>query len=294
MPSNSIEMDNAATQRAAQAIASADAILIGAGAGMGVDGGLPDFRGREGFWNAYPPYAGLGLDFQAMASPRWFRDDPPLAWGFYGHRLELYRATPPHAGHAILKRWSDRAPRGAFVFTSNVDGHFQRAGFDDDRVCEVHGAINTFQCLADCGVGLFPADDWTVTIDESTMRAAHPLPSCPRCGALARPNILMFGDAGWDPARSDAQERRLGAWLRGIRDDGARLVIIECGAGTAIPTVRSLCQSVAKEHEATLIRVNTRDPRVPPGQISIAERALAALVAIDEFREGKAPNEPHA
>jgi len=271
-----------AFQQAAHTIASADAILIGAGAGMGVDGGLPDFRGREGFWNAYPPYAGLGLDFQAMASPRWFREDPALAWGFYGHRLELYRATPPHPGYAILKQWTERAPRGGFVFTSNVDGHFQRAGFDADRVCEVHGAINTLQCVVECGAGLFPADEWTVTIDEATMRAVGPLPSCPRCGVLARPNILMFGDWGWDPSRSDAQERRLTAWLAALRADGARLAVVECGAGTAIPTVRSLCQNVAAKHEATLIRINTRDPRVPPGHVSIPERALKALQAIDE------------
>lgn len=43
---------------AADAIRSADALLIGAGAGMGVDSGLPDFRGAEGFWKAYPPFRG--------------------------------------------------------------------------------------------------------------------------------------------------------------------------------------------------------------------------------------------
>src|SRR3954471_3290794 len=117
------------SRRAAEAIASADALLIGAGAGMGVDSGLPDFRGPEGFWRAYPPYARLGLGFAALADPRWFRDDPTLAWGFYGHRLGLYRRTRPHAGFALLQRWASRMPMGGFVSTSNVDGQFQRAGF---------------------------------------------------------------------------------------------------------------------------------------------------------------------
>ena len=36
-----------------------DALLVAAGAGMGVDSGLPDFRGDEGFWRAYPPFAAL-------------------------------------------------------------------------------------------------------------------------------------------------------------------------------------------------------------------------------------------
>src|SRR5687767_9842489 len=84
--------------RAAAAVRDADALLVTAGAGMGVDSGLPDFRGTEGFWRAYPAFARLGLRFEQLASPAWFARDPHLAWGFYGHRLNLYRATTPHAG----------------------------------------------------------------------------------------------------------------------------------------------------------------------------------------------------
>ena len=71
-----------ALDRAALAIATADALLIGAGAGMGVDSGLPDFRGKEGFWRAYPPYQRLGLDFVALANPRWFTEDADPGLGF--------------------------------------------------------------------------------------------------------------------------------------------------------------------------------------------------------------------
>ncbi len=76
-------------RRAADAIRGASALLIGAGAGMGVDSGLPDFRGNEGFWKAYPPFR--GRQFAEMSTPHWFRTDPALAWGFFGHRLNLYR-----------------------------------------------------------------------------------------------------------------------------------------------------------------------------------------------------------
>ena len=75
-------MDESAVQDAVEAIRGTEALLIGAGAGMGVDSGLPDFRGNQGFWKAYPPYQKLGLDFVSLANPRWFRDDPSLAWGF--------------------------------------------------------------------------------------------------------------------------------------------------------------------------------------------------------------------
>jgi hypothetical protein len=53
---------------AAEEVRSADALLITAGAGMGVDSGLPDFRGTQGFWRAYPAIAKLGLSFQQMAN----------------------------------------------------------------------------------------------------------------------------------------------------------------------------------------------------------------------------------
>jgi NAD-dependent SIR2 family protein deacetylase len=264
--------------RAAEAIVSADALVIGAGAGMGVDSGLPDFRGRDGFWQAYPPYAELGLDFASIANPRWFQRDPALAWGFYGHRLGLYRQTRPHAGFAILRAWADRMHKGAFVYTSNVDGQFQRAGFDASRIVEVHGAIDQMQCLAECGVGIFPAEPYRVVIDSSTMRAEEPLPDCPGCGGLARPNILMFGDWAWDSSVSNQQSRRFTGWLGTIGD--ARLVVVECGAGTAIPTIRYGSEELCRRFGATIIRINVRDPEVPDGQIGIPMGASAALHAI--------------
>src|SRR5262249_29045641 len=147
-----------AVRRAAKAIREADALIIGAGAGMGVDSGLPDFRGPQGFWHAYPPYEKLGLKFTDLANPSWFRDDPALAWGFYGHRFELYRKIIPHAGFSVLKKWADRIPGGTFVFTSNVDGHFQRAGFDENFVVECHGSLNWLQCTGFCGSGIWPVD----------------------------------------------------------------------------------------------------------------------------------------
>ncbi len=265
--------------RAAAAIAAADAILIGAGAGMGVNSGLPDFRGPQGFWRAYPPYERLGLHFAAVANPRWFVQDPELAWGFYGHRMGLYRRTEPHEGFAILRRWAERMPRGGFVYTSNVNGHFQRAGFDPDRIVEVHGTIAAMQCLADCGVGVFPSDPYDVAIDEETMRGVPPLPSCPNCGALARPNILMFGDGGWDSSDSDAQHRRLGAWLRTLGKAGA--VVIELGAGMAVPTIRIMSEDFIDRPGGTLIRINPRELDGPAGYIAIPMGALAALRAIE-------------
>jgi NAD-dependent SIR2 family protein deacetylase len=264
-------------QQATEIIARADALVVAAGAGMGVDSGLPDFRGTDGFWRAYPPFAALGLRFEEVANPRWFDRDPELAWGFYGHRLNLYRQTQPHTGFHILREWADKMPRGAGVFTSNVDGHFQRAGFDDGRIEEHHGSLNFLQCTVPCGEEIWPADDVEIYVDEETFRAEEPLPRCPHCGALARPNVLMFSDGRWVWNRSEAQRQRLKTWLDTL--ENAELVVIECGAGTAIPSVRYFSEEL-QSAGATLIRINPREADGPLGTISLESGALAVLEAI--------------
>ena len=243
--------------RAARAVRGAASLVFTAGAGMGVDSGLPDFRGSEGFWNAYPAAKKLGLRFEELASPRWFAQDPALAWGFYGHRLALYRATKPHDGYAILARWAAEKRGGAFVFTSNVDGHFQKAGFSEESIHECHGSLHWLQCTdSSCGREAWPADGYVPDVDPESLRAARPWPVCPECGAVARPNVLMFGDFAWNSARSDEQESLLDEWLSSAPRP---TTVVECGAGTAIPTVRWFGERLARRAGAFLVRINPRD-----------------------------------
>ncbi len=245
-------------QKAKQLLEESDAIFITAGAGIGVDSGLPDFRGVEGFWKAYPRAKELGLQFEEMANPEWFLSDPQLAWAFYGHRLHLYRDTVPHEGFAKLLELSRSKKHGAFVFTSNVDGQFQKAGFLDERVIECHGSIHSLQCINNCKKNLWRADDTTIEIEDG-FRAKEPLPSCPSCGAMARPNILMFGDYSWEYSRTNRQRERLVQWLEKIETENSKLVIIELGAGTAVPTVRETSEQIADRFDIPLIRINPRE-----------------------------------
>lgn len=258
--------------RCADLIGEADALIIGAGAGMGVDSGLPDFRGPGGFWNIYPALGRAGLRFEEIANPEAFRRHPELAWGFYGHRLDLYRQTRPGPAFAMLREIADTLPYGAFVFTSNVDGHFQQAGFADERVCEIHGSIHHLQCLAPCSAALWSAKPFQPEVDQAACRLRNPPPTCPRCGGLARPNILMFGDDGWLSARTDQQQGALMRWRERVK----RPLVIEIGAGMAIPTVRWFC-----EHQgAPLIRINPDAGDIPGEGVALAMGASAALQGI--------------
>ena len=263
---------------AVELIDAADALIVAAGAGMGVDSGLPDFRGNEGFWKAYPALARAKMDFTRIANPAAFHHHPELAWGFYGHRLNLYRQTIPHAGFQLLRRWGQTKPMGIAVFTSNVDGQFQKAGFTDSPINECHGSIHRLQCLEPCSDDIWPADDFSPLIDEDRCLLINEPPHCPKCGGLARPNILMFGDWGWLSDRSVRQEKSLDNWLW----EASKPVVIEMGAGTSIPSVRHFSQRVLHQFKGRLIRINPRESAVPSSnEVGLATGALSGLSQLE-------------
>jgi len=264
--------------RAAEALREARALVITAGAGMGVDSGLPDFRGDQGFWKAYPPYERLGISFVDAANPDHFDRDAAFGWGFYGHRLGLYRETVPHEGFQILRGWIDRFGLDAFVVTSNVDGQFQKAGFPEEAVSEIHGSIHHLQCCTPCSSRIWENDE-RVEVDRATMRA-RTIPRCPGCGGVSRPNILMFGDGAWIPDRSHAQRQRFDRFDRAHRSDP--LVVVEMGAGTAIPSIRWTSESLGQRDGALVIRINPREAQIGGSHLSLAAGALEGLSAIDQ------------
>ncbi len=257
-------------------LAHCDGLLVCAGAGMGVDSGLPDFRGHQGFWRAYP--ALHGRDFAEVACPDTFTADLALAWGFYGHRLRLYRDTVPHAGFAQLRDLGARLPQGLFVFTSNVDGQFQKAGFDPARLVECHGSIHRLQCIEPCTDAVWPAHGFVPHVDERACRLLCSAPVCLHCGAPARPNILMFGDSACVMNEPVAQQERLRHWLGTVK----RPLVVELGAGTAIPSVRKMAEWSARRGH--LIRINPRESSTSGGHAQGwpvgAAAGVAQLVAL--------------
>jgi NAD-dependent SIR2 family protein deacetylase len=265
--------------KAADVIKNAGAIVITAGAGMGVDSGLPDFRGDKGFWKAYPMYERLGINFYDAANPAHFARNPAFGWGFYGHRTNLYRRTVPHEGFYILLKWIEKYCLDYFVVTFNVDGQFQKAGFAEEKVFEVHGSIHYLQCSKPCSMTIWENNE-NILVDQNTMQAQHIL-KCPNCGDVARPNILMFYDFSWVGVRTNHQEDDFEEFLRNHCDDP--LVVVEMGAGTAIPTIRKLSERLGSRQNATVIRINPREPQISEPHLSFDCGALEGLRGIDNF-----------
>ena len=85
----------------------------------------------------------------------------------------------------------------------------------------------------------------------------------------------MFSDRSWIESRTQEQEVAFEKWMDSVR--GKRLVVLECGAGLAVPSIRVESSRIATSHGGALIRINPRDSEVLPGQISLPVTALDGI-----------------
>ncbi|QEI07904.1 hypothetical protein FXN63_20215 [Pigmentiphaga aceris] len=263
-------------QELAQAVAwleDADGLLIVAGSGMAA--GLSETRDSKSLARALSVIGRVRPGEDDIGSPDVFRDSPRAAWGTYGKRLKQYRDTDPHPGYAILRRWTNAAPQGSFVYTSNVDGHFQKAGFAVDRIVEAAGSIHWLQCVKACTPQLWSADELTPSINPANGWLAGVVPTCPQCGSVARPNVSLAKDWDWVPNRTMRQHALLSSWLFPMK----RLVVVEVGAGTLA------IRRFSEQHGPRVIRIHPTDFDISPDVgLGFATTALDGLRQLDECR----------
>jgi NAD-dependent SIR2 family protein deacetylase len=232
--------------QAAAILADARRVLFLTSAGMSADSGIPTFRDKEGYWNNFPPFKAKGLEPQDLASPWAFRNVLPHAWAFYEWRRRNAHENAPHAGYRIIDKWM--AGRDAFIHTTNTDGYHLRSGCPPDRVKEVHGSMWRLQCLDACSPAFW--DEPSVPLcrlDYDAMQASD-FPRCPRCRAIARPHILMFGDGEY--VGHPEQEENFSRYMR-EKIDVALLV----GSSGTVPTNDYLAYSL-QQRGTRIIAIN--------------------------------------
>ena len=156
----------------AELIRSRQPCVVLTGAGVSTESGIPDFRSATGIWAQYDP--------MEVASIWAFRRDPERVWEFYARRLTMLAEAQPNAAHLALAELERRGLVAAIV-TQNIDTLHERAG--SRNVVEVHGSVRTASCPV-CGV--------RVPLAEVVQRM--PLPTCAACGAVLKPDVVMFGE----------------------------------------------------------------------------------------------------
>lgn len=163
----------------AQALHPGASALFITGAGVSADSGLPTYRGVGGLYEGQDTDDGVPIE-TALSGPM-FRSRPALTWR-YIHQIEAAcRGATPNAAHRVIAALDDHLAR-CWVLTQNVDGLHARAGSRD--LIQIHGTVHRLHCTA-C--------PWRDTVSDY----AHltPLPTCPDCAAVIRPDVVLFEEA---------------------------------------------------------------------------------------------------
>ena len=249
---------------AALILARAESILFVTGAGISADSGLPTYRGVGGLYEAETTEEGLPIE--VLLSGTTFARRPEWTWKYLGAIEMACRGARPNRAHEAIARL-EAGRRRVVVLTQNVDGLHRAAG--SREVIEIHGDVHELACTR-CRWGTRVPDYSGLTLP----------PGCPRCGALVRPSVVLFGEVL--PAAAVARlEREL---RRGFD------AVVSIGTTSVFPYVAAPVL-MARSWGAGSVEVNPGDTAVS-GVVDVrlrcgaaaAMEALLAALRQDEFR----------
>ena len=244
------------------ALAMADAVVVGAGAGLSTAAGYTysgprfsrlfgDFAARYGFSDMY---SGGFYPYDTLEEH----------WAFWS-RYVMCNRYDPIPGHVYQQLLDLLRDRDYFVLTTNVDHCFQRAGFDKQRLFYTQGDYGLFQCSRPCCQETWDNEDAirAMVDQQSDLRIPSELvPHCPHCGAPATMNLRSDGtfvqDEGWHKAAA-----RYSEFLR--RHEGMRALYLEIGVGGNTPGIIKypFWQMTAANPRATYACVNLGEACAP-------------------------------
>lgn len=174
-----------------QALRDGSIVFFG-GAGVSTESGIPDFRSSTGL---YTLGSGARRPPEYMLSHDCLVSEPEEFFAFYRANM-LYPAAQPNAAHRALARLEDEG-RLTAVVTQNIDGLHQAAG--SRTVWELHGSVHRNLCTG-CGA----------TYPLAFVLETTGVPRCPACGAVVRPDVVLYGEM-LDDAVVDAAQRAVAA-----------------------------------------------------------------------------------
>ncbi len=214
-------------KKAKNLIEKSNYTIVFTGSGISAEAGIPTFRGRNGLWKRYRP--------EELATLEAFMRDPLRVWKWYAWRINLVLNAKPTISHIVLAKLEKNYIKS--IITQNVDGLHQRAG--SKNVIELHGSLLRAKCTK-C------KHKWRIIRapreDELPLR-------CPKCGNLARPDVVWFGE-------SLPRE----AFARALREFQKADLVIIVGTSGIVEPAGSL-PLIAYEKGAQIININLESNR---------------------------------
>ncbi len=170
--------DPAIVARIADIMSRAKRLLFITGAGISADSGLPTYRGIGGLYNNQMTEDNFSIE--TALSGAMLDANPLMTWKYLYQIEEACRGAKFNDAHAIIAAWQDSFE--VCVLTQNIDGFHRDAG--SRNLIEMHGDIHDVLCTR-C--------DYQASVPDYSGLAMPP--SCPRCQALVRPRVVLFGEA---------------------------------------------------------------------------------------------------
>ena len=247
-----------------EALETAEAVVIGAGAGLSTSAGFvydgerfqkyfSDFEAKYGF---HDMYSGGFYPYGALEEH----------WAYWSRYIYINRymdaPKPVYDDLLALVHAKDH-----FVITTNVDHCFQKAGFDKKRLFYTQGDYGLFQCSEPCCSETFDNEDVVrrMLAEQKNMRVpAELLPVCPHCGKPLTMNLRsddkFVEDEGWYQAAE-----RYELFIR--RHQNMRILFLELGVGYNTPAIIKypFWQMTAKNPKAVYSCINFGEAIGPKG-----------------------------
>lgn len=248
--------------RIADAISGADAVLVGAGAGLSTAAGF-SYAGKRFDDNFADFRDAYGITDMYSGGFYPFPDQESL-WAWWSRSILLNRYDCP-VGKPYLDLLHLLRGREYFVLTTNVDHQFQRAGIDRDRLFYMQGDYGLLQCSRPCHQATYDNEELVRQMAErqNDLRVPSELvPRCPRCGAPMAPNLrcddTFVEDANWHAAARCYDE-----FLNRHRRD--RIVLLEVGVGGNTPAIIKypFWRMASENRNATYVQLNKGEVLVP-------------------------------
>lgn len=250
----------------AHLLSRARSVLFITGAGLSADSGLPTYRGVGGLY-ARQDSGALSQEPEDVLTGETLVSNPALVWEYLLNIEKASRGAQPNRGHEVIAEIEATLPR-VVVMTQNVDGFHLKAG--SRNVFDVHGDLHKLKCTV-C--------EWRETVVDY----AHlpPLPLCPSCNALVRPDVVLFNEM-LDPLKMHVLKREL---RRGFD------LIFSVGTSSLFNYIIYPVTMAIEEHVPTV--------EINPGETSLSNavryqlplRAAEALELL--WRQAKALRESH-
>lgn len=261
-----------------KALKEAQAVVIGAGAGLSISAGFSMSGPR--FYEHFQDFADA-YGFQDMYSGGFYSFETlEEYWAYWSRYIELNRYSP--ARYPVYERLLELVQgKDYFVITTNVDHQFQRAGFDHHRLFYMQGDYGLWQCSVPCHQKTYDNEAIVHEMVRSQTNLRIPsrlIPRCPRCGKPMSMNLRIDAtfveDPGWHAAA-----RRYGDFLR--QHAHKKTLFLELGVGLNTPGIIKypFWQMTAQNPNAVYACLNLKDAAAPR---EIVERSICIQGDIGE------------